>query len=231
MTDKLRTIICASLTAAVLVAAMLLPLAFRTGGEQEPAGAFGFSQRAALFADYWSGDGETEAEPIEKPAKRDVEACRLRMQELVERYTLDRRLEEAEPTGSTYVKVSGPSGELRLCRMWLQAQGDWQNWLDVCFDMDTGDVYYFYFSGECLFNGNDYLDGLGLNRLGESLDPEYAASQLSRAIGYDLQYLDWSGQAADSARAVFTAEGSAVCYELKCIYYDATLVDVKICCV
>lgn len=226
MTEKLRTIIAASLTAAILVAAALVPLAFRDRAETVEKTGLDAGERAALFAEYWSGNGDVKSERIEKPSKSSVEACEKLMDDFVEKYTLDEELSGSDTRGSEYTLISGENGDMRICRMWMQYKGDWQNWMDMCFDMDTGSVYYFYMSSECLFNGNRYL-----GKVEGGLDAAAVADKIAEELRLDLEYLDWSGKSEDAATAVYITNGRALRLSINCIYYESTLIDVKVCCI
>lgn len=225
MSDKLKLIVAASASAFVLLLAMLLPLAFRSGGQGTET-VYSLGERAALFAGYWGGSGDVDWKKIDKPTKQQEKAGEELLGALVGSYVPDKRLSSPTPGGREYVSVSNDVCSIDLCRMWMSAQGDWQNWLDVCFDLDTGDVYYLYLSSECLFNGNDYLHDQSAG-----FDAKNVADRIAELIGYELRYLVWSGNPADTATAVYMSGGSSVCVDINCIYYEATLVDVKICCV
>lgn len=223
MSDKLRLIVSACVSAFFLLLAMLLPLAFRSG--QVVEGTYSLGERAALFADYWSGSGGADWKKLDGPTKQQEKAGDELLTMLVDSYVPDTRLTDPRSDGREYVSVSNDVCSIELCRMWMSAQGDWQNWLDVCFDLDTGDIYYLYLSSECLFNGNDYLHDQSV-----SLDAGTVADRIAERIGYDLRYLVWSGDPADTATAVYTSGGSFVSVDISCVYYEATLIDVKICC-
>ena len=211
--------------AAGLIAALLLPLAFRAPPEEKkPEKSFALDERAALFAAWWYDDSdmELEVEHIEPEENDAAEFCGERMEELVARCIDDRafRMKDAEVFGEESVRVEGETGTLRLCRMWLQARGDWQNWLDVCFDADTGLIYYLYLSRECQSNQNLY-----------TLAPEErptagsVARGLARECGGELRrFLD---DGAGGGTALINCEGGSLCYTVGCVYYDA-LIDIRI---
>ena len=220
---KLLVSICAA--GAVLLTAMLLPLAFRTAPEtgttEQPASV---RDRFSLFAEYWQRGPEESALSISRPEKLDDRTktdCEERMRKLAERCVDDRALAYTAPTGSEYTAIRDESGtEILLCRMWLEARGDWQNWLDVCFDADSGEIYYLYLSRECLTNRQLYAD---------AAVPDVAGitAGISDAYGWTLRWLDDNG--SDSAAAVFETEQGTVCYQIDCKAFDA-LIDVKLCC-
>ena len=212
----------------LLAVALLLPLAFRSPTEarendaaQPPAEA-----RAALFVAFWYGAEGGADEIMAKAEKTEPDAvtsayCEQRMAALTARCIDDRALASPAPTGSEYTAVTGRDGtELHLCRMWLQARGDWQNWLDVCFDTDNGCIYYLYLSRERLTNGSLYADSA-------RPDWETAAASLAKSAGGRLRH--FSENSAGGAAVIETEEG-LLCYQITGTYYDA-LIDVRINCV
>lgn len=211
--------------AAGLIAALLLPLAFRAVPEEEKAEeTFTLDEKAALFAAWWYDGGEPglEVEHIEADESAAARFCEERMEELIARCIDDAafRLEEAEGPGEEYVNIKGEAGVLRLCRMWLRARGDWQNWLDVCFDADTGMIYYLYLSRQCLSNQNLY-----------TLSAEERPTAQSVAEGlaqeYDGELRRFLDDGAGGGTALLTCAGGSLCYTIGCVYYD-TLIDIRV---
>lgn len=210
-------------TALVFVVALLLPLAFR-GGSGAGAASLNAGERAAIFAGYWNS-GEGTAQELGSPGRKVVKYCAGRMEAIVAACSVDKRTAEAEAEGSEYLLVSSAQGGIRVCRKWLKYQGDWSNWLDVCFDMDTGEIYYLYVSSQCVASPDLYADVFpgGLNA-------SVAAKKAADFMGCDLLHLDWDGSAADPASAIFASDGSAVRMEISCIYYESTIIDVRMTC-
>ena len=226
MDDRLRLIVSAATVGVVLIAAMLVPLAFRmneAGPEQNTGNTP--ASRAAVFAAYWNDAPGGENIRVEKPGdvpEKQTEFCETVMQTLTARCISDQGLNITEPTGREYTVLHDESGtELPICRMWLEAKGDWQNWLDVCFDSSTGELYYLYLSRECLTNGQKYVSD------GEPVDAAYIADTLAREYGWTLRSL--SGGESGSATAVFSSEDGTLCYQIDCKIYS-TLVDIRLCC-
>ena len=211
-------------TALVLIAAMLLPLGFRTSpGAERTASAMTLEERTQMFADYWTNGAEAGGYLVEKPdpvPRKMKETCETVARTLIARAIDDRALADTTPTGSEYTVVSDGAGrELKLCRMWLERRGDWQNWLDVCMDAETGELYYFYLSRECLTNRRNY-PAL------EQTTAAQIAEQMATEKGWTLRRLSDAG---DSATAVFSSPGGTLCFSISCRVYDA-LIDVKISC-
>ena len=211
--------------AVVVIAAMLLPLAFRgNGGGDAPNAEMTLEERTQLFSLYWNRGAEDNGLTVTKPdpvPRKMKDTCETVMHTLIARSIDDQGLEELTPTGSEYTVVTDGAGrELHLCRMWLEKRGDWQNWMDVCFDADTGELYYYYLSRECLTNRRLY-------RREEIPDAKVLAEKLAEEKGWTLRYLT---EGADgTAAAVCSTPGGTVCFEISCRWYDA-LVDVKLCC-
>ena len=224
-TERNRLLISVCGAALVVVAAMLIPLGFRASpsGENAPT-VMSLEERTQMFADYWAVGAEEGGFLVEKPdpvPRKMKETCETVMRTIIARSIDDHALTDAMPTGSEYTVVTDGEGrELQLCRMWLEKRGDWQNWMDVCFDADTGELYYYYLSRECLTNRRLY-------RREEIPDAKVLAEKLAEDKGWTLRYLT---EGADgTAAAVCSTPGGTVCFEISCRWYDA-LVDVKLCC-
>lgn len=220
--DRARLLVCIIAAGLGLAAAMLLPLAFRSvPAPEEPEAAAG--DKRQMFADYWllgeDADGISVTR-LEEPSAEDARRCSETMAALAARCINDQALETLTPSGSEYTLLRDRAGTpLRLCRMWLEARGDWQNWLDVCFDMDSGEVYYFYLSRECLANRAKYPSG-------GTLSASYIAATLEEDNGWTLR---WLTDGSEGSTALFSTDSGSACYQIDCRAYDA-LIDVKLCC-
>lgn len=227
MNDRMKLILYGGVTAAVFVVCALVPLLFR-GGEAAGGQSDGLSagDRAGLFAAYWNGVGEDwQASSIGEPEDDELERCLARMEEISRLCLVERGSGEVKAEGSGYFSVSRGGEEIRLCRMWLEVQDGWRSWLDVCFDMDSGDVYYFYLSADCLTDPGKYL-----TLIPNGMDADSIAAHLSRERGYELLHLS-RDEADEVVTAIYNAEGSAVCVSISCVCYKSAFIDVKICCV
>ena len=208
-----------------LLLAALIPLAFSSGAETTPE-RLNEGERGAIFADYWNGGKDSvEYELIEQPGRRSLESCQQRIDEILAQCAFDRSAADAESSGREYFLLSSGENQIRVCRMWQQNQGDWRNWVDFCFDMDTGDIYYFYLSSECMKNQSDYADAFP-----DELGTQFVIDYLAAGTDSRLLNMSWSGQQGDNAVAIYSVNGSAVIYEISCIYYKSTLIDIKIIC-
>ena len=226
--ERMQLIFSASAVGILLIAAMLIPLAFRAAHPAaSPDAAVLTEQKAALFAEYWSGMADTENVSSSNPESipnRQEKLCEEMTAALLSRCIYDLALEDPAPTGMEYTDLTGKDGtEVRLCRMWVEAKGDWQNWLDVCFDRDTGELYYLYLSRECLWNAQAYQE-----EIDREISAETIAGILCDAFGWTLRYL--APGENGSGLAVFRTRGGTLCCQIECRSYD-TLVDVKFCCI
>ena len=235
--------------AGLLLAALLLPLAFRqsaaSGGGTGASPVGEAERKAALFRAYWYGDeaadgsggaagsgGAQDAGQEQQPSAPAVllgaekaepdevvsAFCEEVMARLTARWIDDRALEMPRPTGREFTTLRGRNGSrLTLCRMWLEAQGDWRNWMDVCFDADTGTVYYLYLSRECLTNLGRYTAGT------PRPDAHAAAEELAGLAGGRLRHFAGS-------TAVVECPDGVLCYDIGQVNYDA-LIDLRINCV
>ena len=222
--ERTKMLISAGVTGALLLLALLLPLAFRTSSAPpEPAaGERAGEARAQLFAAWWfpeEGAEGPETEKLDAPGEATIRFCGERMRTLVAACLPDEGFTYDAPTGSEYTLLRGEETEVRVCRMWLQVQGDWQNWLDVCFDADSGAVYYLYASRALLRNDDRY---------GADARPgaEGVAAALAEDLGGTLRLFT---PAEGGGSAVITAGEDTLCYRIDCVSYDR-LVDLKLRC-
>ena len=229
MLDKLderkQLLLSAGAVGLCLVLAAVFPLLFRTQPQPraETPSEYGsvLEHKIALFQDFWANGGAAAAETQSIIPDREMETfCEERMRAIVARGVDDRELSYTMPTGREYTLVSDDTGAVRLCRMWLQARGDWQNWVDACFDAETGRIYYLYISRECLTNRGLYAGT-------ERGTAESVANALAEAGGGTLRH--FNGDNRDGT-ALVESESGLICYEIKCNWYDA-LIDVRIICV
>ena len=233
--ERSRLTAAAGACGILLIVALLVPLAFRASPEARGSGALSDADsvkpsaeaRAALFAAFWYGaeagaDGTVEITVTKaEPDAVTTAYCEQRMAALTARCIDDRALAGPAPAGSEYTTVTGTDGtEAHLCRMWLQASGDWQNWLDVCFDTDDGRVYYLYVSQESLTNRHLYTD---------RTRPDWGAvaALLAENTGGRLRHFS---ENSAGGTAVIETETGILCYQITGAYYDA-LVDIRINCV
>lgn len=221
LTERAKLVTSVALAAALLLAAMLVPLAFRTDAPAaaEPGTGDG---RAALFQRYFSGDTDVSAERIETPDAELTAACETRMHTLAARCIDDREVSLDGPYSSEFTLLTDGTTTLRLCRMWLEQRGDWQNWLDVFFDMETGRVYRLYLSRERLSHAERYP-------VTEESRPglAYTAEALANELGGTLRLLREMSE--HRALATIAAPQGTALYDIACVSYE-NLIDLTIDC-
>jgi len=222
--EKTRLIAIAVLTGAIILFAMLFPLAFRKSAETEiVAEAAALDVRCALFAEYWAA-GENQAgflvELPQPPDNAKMERCEALMAEILAACITDQQVDQLAPTGRDYITISDGETEVNLCRMWMERNGDWRNWLDVCFDADSGEIYYLYLSCERLHNSEAYA--------GYAQELKVRLSELlQRQAQGAMRYRSTEGE--NTEIAVVSGENGTVCYRIGGVAYNE-LIDVKISC-
>ncbi len=221
--ERRQVILSACLVGALLMFAALFPLLLRTpvARQSETDSAFGTAAQCDLFLDYWEHGVEGEGQVIPILPDGEMERfCRARMEALVNRWVDDRAFTYSAPTGQSYTALNGAAGSLLLCRMWLQARGDWQNWIDACFNAETGQIYYLYVSRECLANAETYF--------GTQTDAEAVSLAVAEESGLTLRRFRGDETAGDAL--LETRNGSIVCYDVRGVWYDA-LIDIRVICI
>lgn len=223
---KVRTgfFIAIACMAALFVFAATLPMAFR-GEVDETRPAASFAECANLFAQYWSGkESGYTVSVLEEISQEDSQYCSEYFDWFVKTSFVDRQegLVDESDTGSSYLIVDDSHTQLRICRMWMRTAGDWSNWIEVQFDMDTGFVYYFYFSSLCLNDGENYRSTRYSGISGESI-----AGEIAQGAGYELRFLDI---ATPLTQAHFFNGGEYFCTDIIYSYAAGKMIDVKITC-
>lgn len=221
--DRGKMLLAAALSGAVLLIAIFLPLAFLTLQPDGNADA-DVEQKAAIFAAYWyAAEGENPVffENVSVPDRETVVRCEEKMKGIVSQWIYDASVEYSAPSGSEYTRLESGNGEMTLCRMWLETQGDWRNWLDVCFDAESGTLYYFYLSRECLRAQEIYGDNSGLSA-------EVVAQRLAELLEGKVRYFSAPDESG-TCTALISVPGGTLCYSINCRAYDR-LIDIRINC-
>lgn len=110
----------------------------------------------------------------------------------------------------------------RVLRFLLGWDTDWKNWIQVVFDADTADTYFFYSSALCRNNHEDY------NSLILPADPLQVAEQLKKYLGFDTYSIYWNGNIEEFAEITFENDSERIVYGIKCNYVPASLFDCKV---
>lgn len=210
----------------IFVIAALLPLRFIDNGGQN--GSDSYAERVQLFAEYWhSGEENFTVEKITEPSVEQLEFCEKTFSALLAKCRVDKAKDtEVKMEGSEYVAVRSGAYELQLCRKWMQYSGDWNSWIDVCFDMNTGEVYYLYSNGECIFNSGEYA-----NVAPGRANARELALYIADEMGAELYYFDEAADPAAASTAIYLFDGVPVKIEMSIVYYEGRLFDVRAVCV
>ena len=226
LNERTKLIIYGGVTAAVFVVCALVPLLF-LGEAKQNGTELSVGERAEIFGNYWNDGGvDCLVSSISKPDSGALELCAARMEQISSMCLVDKSSGQLKAEGSEYISVVKEDKEIRLCRMWLEVQGDWRSWLDVCFDMDNGDVYYFYLSAECVSNPGKY-SGL----LPDGMDAESLAGRIAQQTGYKLVDVNMDAGGSGPVTAIYSGGNSIVCMLISCTCYKSALIDIKLCCV
>ena len=222
----MQLIVYCSLAAVVFLVSALLPLGLRTDGEVDVPGMT-VGERAAVFSAYWDEpDGSRVSMKNEGKLEPEVQkACEERMSVIMDSCRIDQQTGAAKKEGSEYFTLVSKAGDVNICRKWVEWQGDWRNWMDVCFDADSGELYYLYVSAECLSNYKSYTGALPAE-----FGAAYIAECLGKEMGYELLYLDVPEDNPNSMIASYHCGSSALRLRINCNYHESVLLDVLIKC-
>lgn len=219
MTVKTRGAVFAA--AGFLLLCAMLPLAF-SGEEQPPDGPgntdmsqptpavptytpIELDERAGLFDAYFNGDAGSiiktelkagDIEPAQTAAK-----CQDALEHLIAALSIDKAEENyVNASGiNYYALVDNRSGaSIRVAEGFRDWNGDWKNWLRICIDMDTMDIYYVYLSSNCLCNFDRYA----------YIGADTIARAFGESLGFELEGYNEDGPTADGKES------------LEVVYYD-----------
>lgn len=226
LNEKTKFFISAVTAGVLMIAAILIPLAFRNGAEKEETLPTSLEEKMLLFSNYWEHGAEEcglGVEKIENPSAKMKEKCETRMRTMIARGIEDKALSAPTPTGREYITLTDADGRtVNVCRMWLEIKGDWQNWMDACFDADTGELFYLYLSRECVENKSEY------ERTPESLPTaESLAVHLAEENGWTIRYV--AEEDDYSKTVVYSAQADTIVYCITCKAYE-TISDITIKC-
>ena len=220
LSEKIKTYVYIGTALFVFLIACFLPLAFSGGSD---ANEERDSENAALFVKFTNNEKYVRTKVNKKISNNKVKACEEIFDEIISEYIIDSTPRKTVNEGTEFITVSFEGKSIDLCRMWLQDQGDWTNWVDVYMDANTGFIYYLYVSGICVYNNDKYI-----NALEETPDCKSIASRVAEKYGYNLEIVNWSGKNEDSAKAFTRLGGDALIWNISCSYHPASLIDIKI---
>ncbi len=204
----------------VFLISCFLPLAFSDGTDME---AERDSENAALFVKFINNEKYVRTKIDKKPSNSKVNACEEIFNDILAEYIIDDSSRKTINEGAEFITVSFEGKSIDLCRMWLQDQGDWTNWVDVYMDANTGFIYHLYVSSICVYNNDKYTNALEVHP-----DCKTIASRIADEYGYNLEIVNWSGKSEDSAKIFTRLGGDALVWNVSCSYHPASLIDIKI---
>lgn len=221
MNEKQKFMLYASACFVLLIMAVLLPLAFRTApapDASEPEAA-----QTRVFLEFWSGEDSHVASKVIDDADEQLRnRCLDRFREISSAYLPDRELSFSAPDGLEITELRSGSEQFRICRIWVNARGDWQNWIDACFDADTGRIFYFYSDAACLAHPGSY------GTISVPTDTAAAAETLADLNGDSIQY--FFSVDSETAHGIFALSDGSISYAFSLNYRPGTLLQVSLVC-
>lgn len=221
VSEKTKLLIYLAAAVIIFLTSCLLPLAFIKDSIIDPD--FGTGERAAMFIKYMANDKSVKYKVINDPDKSEVKFCEKLFSELNGCCIIDSSVRKTLTEDSEYITLTDGENTMKLCRMWLQDKGDWNNWIDVYMDSETGFVYYLYVNSICVSNGGDYASAID-----PELDAKNIAALIAKETGYEMKLLNWSGKPEDTATAYTSLNGDAVIWNINYSYYPSSTLDIKI---
>ena len=173
------------------------------------------ADRAAAFSDFLAA--ETEPEPLEASL---VSYTQRRQSKVLtdwalDTFTVDRQTGELGGSATLYYDIPCAGGSFRVMHAYREWFGDWNNWLSLYADADTGEIYYLYVSCGCQKNAAQYGD--------EEMDNAALAGLLAERSGFTLEAVEDTGE--QTGVCFVTGETGAAVFDLKCLCYPASLID------
>ncbi len=220
LSEKTKKYVYIGTALLVFLISCFLPLAFSGGANVSSANE---SEKAFIFVKYINNEKYVKSKINTKPGNAKIKFCKEIFNEILANGVIDNASRKTISEGCEFINVSYEGESIELCRMWLQDQGDWTNWVDIYIDADTGFVYYLYISGICVYNNAEYLDAFDVNP-----DCRNIASYIAEKYGYNLEIVNWSGKSEDSAKVFMRLGGKALVWSISCSYHPGSLMDIKI---
>ena len=149
-------------TALLLVVCLTLPLLFLNGeGEPGPATerALTLGRRAEIYALFAADEG-LNMERLDEAGVGNDEyiSCINTANAIIDTLVMDEgetRLEN--PFGTNFYTLTEGGDSIRIMEYYYEWTGDWHNWFTMHIDLDTGLVYYLYYSANVQQNGGLYI--------------------------------------------------------------------------
>ena len=215
-------------TALLFIVCLALPLLFLNGeGEPGPKTerALTLGRRAEIYARFAADEGLNMERLDEAEVGNDEYiSCINTANAIIDTLVMDEgetRLEN--PFGTNFYTLTDGGDSIRIMEYYYEWTGDWHNWFTMHIDLDTGLVYYLYYSANVQQNG-----GLYIGRAEEHLDA--AGEELISALGYEPLGLEH--ESGDLYRLTLAEGEGRLEYDAICgIYEDAApslLIDLRI---
>lgn len=220
LSEKTKKYVYIGTALLVFLISCFLPLAFSGGADASSANE---NEKAFIFVKYINNEKYVKSKINTKPGNTKIKFCEEIFNEILANGVIDNASRKTISEGYEFINVSYEGESIELCRMWLQDQGDWTNWVDIYIDAETGFVYYLYISGICVYNNTEYLDAFDVNP-----DCRNIASYIAEKYGYNLEIVNWSGKSEDSAKVFMRLGGEALVWNINCSYHPGSLMDIKI---
>ena len=224
---KLKSALPWCATGLLLILCLMLPLLFTGGGDgPEPTTerALTLARRAEIYSLFAADDlSFTRLDEDEVDNGEYVECIRtanLAMDALV----MDSgETRDENPFGTNFYTLSDGGDTIRIMEYYYEWTGDWHNWFTMHIDLDTGLIYYLYYSAAVQSNG-----GLYMGRAEEHLAD--AGEALMQELGFTGGSLDYD---SDSRwELTLKRGGESYAYGAICgIYEDAApsmIIDLRV---
>ncbi len=224
---KLKSALPWCATGLLLILCLMLPLLFTGGGDgPEPTTerALTLARRAEIYSLFAADDlSFTRLDEDEVDNGEYVECIRtanLAMGALV----MDSgETRDENPFGTNFYTLSDGGDTIRIMEYYYEWTGDWHNWFTMHIDLDTGLIYYLYYSAAVQSNG-----GLYMGRAEEHLAE--AGEALTQELGFTGGSLDYD---SDSRwELTLKRGGESYAYGAICgIYEDAApsmIIDLRV---
>lgn len=215
-------------TALLFIVCLTLPLLFLNGeGEPGPKTerALTLGRRAEIYARFAADEGLNMERLDEAEVGNDEYiSCINTANAIIDTLVMDEgetRLEN--PFGTNFYTLTEGGDSIRIMEYYYEWTGDWHNWFTMHIDLDTGLIYYLYYSAAVQSNG-----GLYMGRAEEHLAD--AGEALMQELGFTGGSLDYD---SDSRwELTLKRGGESYAYGAICgIYEDAApsmIIDLRV---
>ena len=245
MNKKMQLTLYSSLTFFILVVCALLPRFI--AAPEKPAGAgapetLSLSERTEMFLMHWAGSGPGTGEGFvieninrEEMPENSLSLCGAVSDRLRCGFVPDEPENGYEISGEQFYDLylpGDPGKRMRLCHVWYQWTGNWQNWFNLCIDADTGVIYYFYVSSGTAAGNTSDFDFVPEDFI---LKPDTDAPAIARLwpayCRFECVSVVLSGRYNDDRTPIYTAAyisgDGEISYDISCKYYPQILLDVR----